>query len=187
MDKYNLKEVAERLMNLRQLLDISPETMAQYAGVSVEEYLESETGNKDFSFNFLYNCSKALNVDITELIRGDGAKLSSFTITRAGEGLPIERRSGFNYLHLAANLKGRKAEPFVVSVPYDKEAEEAAIKLSTHEGQEMDYVLEGELKVEIDGHISILKAGDCVYYDSGKPHGMVAAGGKECKFLAIVF
>lgn len=186
MNNYNLKEIAGRIKNLRELLEIDCEQMALATGVTQEEYIESETGNKDFSFNFLYNCANKLNCDITELITGDSARLNSFTITRAGEGLPIVRRSGFNYLHLASNLKGRIAEPFVVSVPYDKAADNQPIKLSSHDGQEMDYVLSGELKVNVNGHETVLYEGDSIYYNSANPHGMAATGGKNVKFLAIV-
>ena len=32
----------------------------------------------------------------------------------------------------------------------------------------------------------ILNPGDSVYYDSGHGHGMIATGGEDCQFLAIV-
>lgn len=38
----------------------------------------------------------------------------------------------------------------------------------------------------MENHIEILKAGDSIYYDSGRGHGMIATGGSDCKFLAIV-
>ena len=50
----------------------------------------------------------------------------------------------------------------------------------------MDYILSGELMVNINGNIDVLKEGDTVYYDSGQPHGMIAVGGKDCQFLAVV-
>lgn len=186
MNNYNLKEIAERLKNLRELMEVSAAQMAEATSLSEEEYAVYEHGESDFSFNFLFNCAKTLNCDITELITGDNAKLNSFTVTRKGEGLPIIRRSGFNYLHLASNLKGRKAEPFVVNVPYDAKADKSNIILNTHEGQEMDFILKGSLKVCVDGHTTVLNEGDCIYYYSSKPHGMVATGGKECSFMAIV-
>ena len=42
------------------------------------------------------------------------------------------------------------------------------------------------MKVELDGHTELLNEGDCIYYDSGKPHGMIAVGGKPCRFIAFV-
>lgn len=186
MEKFNFKEVAVRLKNLRELLEIDPQVLADKAGVSLSDYSNCENGDCDFSFNFIYNCAQVLGCDITELIRGESARLTSFEFNRAGDGMPIIRRSGFNYLHLAANIKGRMSEPFVVTAPFNEGDENKPIALSTHNGQEFDYVLEGSLKVSVDGHEMVLGKGDSVYYDSSKPHGMIAVGGAECKFLAIV-
>lgn len=38
----------------------------------------------------------------------------------------------------------------------------------------------------MEDYEEILKHGDAIYYDSGRGHGMVAAGGAPCTFLAIV-
>ena len=43
-----------------------------------------------------------------------------------------------------------------------------------------------EPKVQVGEHISVLNPGDSIYYDSGTPHGMVAVGGQDCLFYAIV-
>lgn len=186
MFAYNLKEVALRLKSLRDMMGVSVAEMAKATSVTPEEYVEYEKGEKDFTFNFLYNCANVLECNITELITGDSAKLNHFTVTRKGDGMPIIRNSGFNYLHLASNMKDRKAEPFVVTIPYSKELEEKPIETSTHSGQELDYVLEGTIKVCVDGHILELYEGDTVYYNSDKPHGLIAVGGKQAKIIAVV-
>lgn len=97
-----------------------------------------------------------------------------------------ERRHSFSYQHLAQNFRGRTAEPFYVTAPYIKGSENKPIQLSSHKGQEMDYILSGKLMVNIGGNVDVLEAGDTVYYDSGQPHGMIAVGGEECVFLAVV-
>lgn len=179
-------EIAERLKGLREMEEISVKEMADVAGISEADYLCYESGKKDFSFTLLYKCSKRLAVDFTEIVTGGSPNLSSCSIVRNGQGLPINRRQGFSYQHVAQYIKNRIAEPFIVTAPFIAEEQNKPIVLSTHEGQEMDYILEGSLKVQIDGHVDILNAGDTVYYDSGKPHGMVAVGGKKCVFMAIV-
>ena len=40
--------------------------------------------------------------------------------------------------------------------------------------------------MQVGEHISVLNPGDSIYYDSGTPHGMIAVGGKDCLFYAIV-
>ena len=179
-------EIAERLKGLREMMDISAEEMAEVTHMTKEQYLEYETGTKDFSVTMLYNCAQRFGVDVTEIMVGQAPKLSSYSLVRAGEGEKVERRHNFSYEHLAMNFKDRIAEPFLVHAPYIKGSEEKPISLSVHKGQEMDYILSGELTVSIAGHITVLHEGDTIYYDSGQPHGMIATGGKQCVFLAIV-
>ena len=80
----------------------------------------------------------------------------------------------------------RVAEPLYVEVAYNRDAEYADIELTTHEGQEGDIVIEGQLKVQIGEHSVVLNPGDSIYYDSATPHGMLAVGGQDCLFYAIV-
>lgn len=179
-------EIAERIAALRDIMEITPEQMAEATDVSVEEYLSMEKGEADFSFTFLYKCANRFGVDIVELLTGDMPKLSFYTVVRNGEGLPIKRRSGFNYQHMAPLFKNKQAEPFIVTAPYSEDDQNKEIKLSYHKGQEFDYIIEGSLKVAMEDHIEVLNAGDAIYYDSGHGHGMIATGGKPCKFLAVV-
>ena len=179
-------QIAERIRGLRMIMEISIEEMAQATDVSVEQYQKCEEGKDDFSFTFLYKCAEKFGVDIAELITGEMPKLSFYTIVRSGKGLPIERREGFKYQHLGYLLKNRSAEPFLVKAPYKEEEQNAPIHLSTHEGHEFDYIVKGSLKVQLENHTEMLRAGDSVYYDSGHPHGMIAVDGEPCEFLAIV-
>ncbi len=179
-------QIAQRLKGTRILEGYTPEEMAAAADVTVDEYLEYESGNVDFGFTFIYKCANKLGLDISELIIGEMPKLSFYTIVRKDEGMDIKRRAGFKYLHKAAYIKNRSAEPFVVTAPYIEEEQNAPIPLSSHAGHEFDMVLKGKLKITLGTHTEILEAGDSVYYDSGHPHGMIAVGGEPCEFLAVV-
>lgn len=184
--KNNNAEIAERLKGLREMLDLSIADMAKVTGVSDEDYASYETGSRDFSVTFLYNCAEKFGIDVTELLTGVTPTLSSCCVVRAGQGVVTERRKSFTYEHLAQNFKGRTAEPFLVVAPYDEAAESKPIALSSHKGQEMDYILEGSMLLSVNGRTSVLNVGDAAYYDSAQPHGMIAIGGAPCKFLAIV-
>jgi len=181
-----VKQIAQRIYGMRILLGFTEEEMADVCGVTLEEYRKCESGTCDYSFTFLLKCAQKFGIDMSELITGDMPKLSQFTIVRRGRGLPIKRRQGFDYQHLAGHFKKRMSEPFVVTAKYSKADEEGEIAMSTHEGQEFDYILSGSLKIQIDGHTDVLYEGDSVFYDSGIPHGMVASGGKDCQFIAVV-
>ena len=190
MEKMDLKnqlhEVAERIRTMREIMGLSEEEMAAKTGVSLEDYRKYETGEADFSFTFIYKCANRFGIDPTDLIKGESPTLSSYTVSRKGEGLPITRRQGFEYLNKAPLFKNKTAEPFFVKMPYSDGDSTAPIKLSTHVGQELDIILKGSMKIQVGAHTEILREGDTIYYNSGTPHGMVAVDGCDCEFYAIV-
>lgn len=183
---YSVKEVAERIKGLRDILDISKEDMCKKTGVSADEYDLIEKGEKDVSVTFVYKCAEAFGVDIVELLTGENPKLEKRSVVKKGTGLPVKRREGFEYQHLAYRFKDKNIEPFYVIAPYIEEEQDKPISLSSHEGQEFDYIISGSLKTVIDGKIEVLNAGDSVIYDSSAPHGMIATNGEKCEFLAIL-
>lgn len=184
--EMHLKEIAERIRGLREMLDISREEMARLIGTTLQEYDTYESGAVDFSFTFLLKCADRFGVDMVELLTGTDPKLSFYMVTRRGHGLPIERRRGFEYSHLAYLFKGKLAETFLVRAPADGSDPEKEAPYSTHAGQEFDYILKGSLWVSFDGHEEILNEGDAAYYDSGHRHAMAAYGSQDCEFLAVV-
>mgnify|MGYP000828566685 FL=1 len=98
---------------MREIIGLSEEEMAQRTGVTLEEYRGFESGEHDFSFTFIFKCAERFGIDPTDLIKGTSPRLSTYTVTRRGEGLPITRRQGFKYLNLAPLFKGKTAEPFL--------------------------------------------------------------------------
>lgn len=179
-------QIAERIRGMRLILELSVEEMARITDTTPEQYAAAERGESDFSFTFLYKCAKAFGLDIAELLTGETPHLSKYSIVRKGHGLPLERREGFKYLHLASFFKDKSAEPFFVTAKYDQAQDSNNIELSTHEGEEFDYIIKGSLVFRFEDHIEVLHEGDAVYYDSGHGHGMIAGDGADCEFLAII-
>lgn len=182
----NIKEVANRIRALREDLELTMQEMADAADISVAEYAAQESGDHDLSFTFLYKCAARLGVDVIELLTGENPHLSAYSLTRAGDGLSIKRRAGFEYLHKAPHFRNKLAEPFLVTAPYLEEEQNAPIHLAQHKGQELDFIISGRMRFAYEDHIEELEAGDLLMYDSGRGHGMIAIGGEPCVFLAIV-
>ena len=116
--EYSIEQVAQRIKGMRDILNISVEEMAECTGLSVEEYIDCENGKNDYSFTFLYKCAERFGIDLAELLTGEMPKLSHYTIVRKGHGLPVKRRSGLVYNHLAYLFKDKIAEPFLVRCEY---------------------------------------------------------------------
>lgn len=183
--EFKMREVAERIKAVRESVGLTPAEMAEKVDVPAYEYLAYEGGAKDFSFSFIYKFANVCGVEIADLMEGESPHICSFDITRKGEGLPIARRKGLSYLRLAPKFRNKIAEPFLVTIPYVDE-EFRVPHPHSHEGQEMDIVISGQLKVQVGDNIEILNEGDSIYYDSNEPHDEWAVGGKECKFYAVV-
>ncbi|NLN23553.1 MAG: AMP-binding protein [Clostridiales bacterium] len=181
-----IKEIAQRIRGLREILGISVEDAAAATGVTPEQYEAYESGKLDYTFTFIYKCAHLFGVDVTDILKGSSPRLSTYSVTRRGGGLPIVRRRGFSYNNLAPLFKNKIAEPFYVVAKYSEAEQNEPIKLSTHEGQEFDIILRGSLKIQLEDHTEILNEGDSIYYDSSRPHGMIAYGGSDCEFLAVV-
>ena len=184
--ELKILETAQRIKDARESLGISVEHIADMMKMSKEEYLEFENGEKDFTFTFIYKFAQICNIDITDLMEGDSPSLSVYTVTRKGEGLPIFRREGYNYNRLAARFKNKLSEPFHVVVPYDAEALNPPYHYVSHEGQEINIVIKGCLKIMLDNKSEILYEGDCIYFDSATPHCEIALGGTDVEFYSIV-
>ena len=180
-----LREVAQRIRQTRSLVGLTQEEMAEKTGVSLEDYIEYESGDKDFNFTFIFKCAKSFGVDPTDLLKGTSPTLTGYEVTKKGNGLPITRLKGYEYKNLAAMFKNKIAEPFRVKLPYS-EAELENPKLSAHSGQEFDIVIKGRLKAVINGNEEILEEGDSIYYNSSVPHGLVPLDGEDVEIYAIV-
>ena len=183
---FKIQEMAGRIRELREISGFSAQTMALKTGTSEEEYLRCEAGQSDLNFAFLYRCALAFGVDVTDLIEGSSPKLRSYTLTRAGNGQKIEQAHEMIYYNMASGFQNRIADPLFVENKYSDEAFYSDIELTSHVGQECDLVIRGSMKVQVGGHTELLHEGDCIYYDSSIPHGMVAADGQDCLFYAIV-
>ncbi len=181
-----IREMAGRIRELREIENLTTAQMAQKTAVSEEEYIACENGLSDLNFAFIYRCAQAFNVDVTDIIEGNSPRLKSYTLTRSGEGQKIEQAHGMTYFNLAPNFRHRIAEPLYVHSVYSEEAQHKPIEVTTHTGQECDIVISGHLKVKVGEHEEVLGPGDSIYYNSLSPHGMIAVGGEDCLFYAIV-
>ena len=181
-----LSEVATRIKELREIIGFSVKEMSVKTDVNEDTYLSYESGNVDIPFSFIHKCALALQVDMTDLLEGSSAKLSTYTVTRKGKGQGTAKEDGIDISNLAPKFKDKLAEPYYVTYDYSQAQQNKPIHLTTHSGQEFDLVLSGKLKVQVGEHVEVLEEGDSIYYNSSTPHGMIAVDGKSCTFVAVV-
>ena len=181
-----LEEVAARIKEMRSIMGFSVAEMAEKTDVSEEQYVQLENAEIDLPFTFIYKCASAFDIELTDLLEGQSAKLSSYTVTRRGQGQLTAKEDGIEISNLAPLFRNKLAEPYWVKYEYSEQLQRKPIHTTTHSGQEFDIVISGSLKVQVGNNSVVLHEGDSIYYDSGTPHGMIAVDGKDCVFCAVV-
>ena len=179
-DKYQM--ISERIRELREIFDLSEEEMAMETGVDTSTYIEYESSGKNIPISVLYHISQKFNVDLSEILTGEPARISTMQVCRRGKGQTIDRFPGYMFESLAPRFKGKIIEPLLVTlVPGEPDA-----PLVTHGGQEFNLVLEGEIAITYDDKEYILFPGDAVYFDPSHPHGQKALGKEKARFLTVI-
>ena len=181
-----LMEIALRIREMREIDGYTAAEMAERTEVSLADYEDYENGRADLPFTFIHKCALCFGIEIADLLEGQSAHLSSYTLTRRGQGQQTAREDGISIVNLAPRFRQKIAEPYWVTYEYSKEQEQRPIHLTTHGGQEFDLILRGRLKVQVGEHVEYLEEGDSIYYNSSIPHGMIAVGGQDCLFCAVI-
>jgi len=180
-----IKQIATRLKGLRDAIDITENEAAEACGITLEQYQKYESGEADIPVSILHNIGQKYNVDLSTLMFGDEPHMSTYYLTRKGDGAIMERNKAYRYRSLANGFMNRKADPFMVTI--EPKGEDEPMHLNSHAGQEFNYIVEGRVIVRVGGKDLILEAGDSIYFNSALPHGLKALDGRNVTMLAIIF
>ena len=181
-----LMEIALRIREMREILGYSKQKMADLTEVSEETYRLYETGTVDLPFTFMHKCAKVFGLEITDLLEGQSAKLSGYTVTRRGKGLVTASEDGITIQDMAPMFRKKLATPYWVTYQYSPELQNLPIHTTTHAGQEFNLVIKGAMRIKVGDHIEVLREGDSIFYKSSTPHGMIAIDGQDCVFLSMI-
>lgn len=180
--EQQLREMGQRLADLREIKDITIAEMANKLEMPVEEYLAYEEGKNDFSFSFMVNVATILGVEVSCLLSGNAPTLNDCAVVRKGQEFFIKKEGVYDYKYLGFTFKDKKADPFFVQCMPGEED----VDLHSHKGQEFNFVLSGKMILKVGERTYELNKGDSVYFNSDLPHGIKVLGDTPVKFLAVV-
>ena len=178
-----IKQVASRIRELREIFGATVPDLARAFQVPEADYHRFESGTVDIPVGILYQIAQRFGVELTTLLTGEEPRLRTYALTRAGQGVSVDRRQEYGYQSLAYNFIRKRAEPFLVTVQPEPEGQE---HVNSHPGQEFHYVLEGTLRVRLDLHELVLEPGDSLYFDSSVPHSLAALNQAPARLLAVI-
>ena len=152
-----------RLRDRRQSLGLTLKDVGDQAGLSVGFISQIERGITIPSLTSLINVCRVLKSDVGDFLkqpRGDKP------VTRHGER-PVYALgdNAINYERLSAAFPGNLLRSVIFHEPPGFRSEP-----QSHEGEEIFFILEGALTIEIDGERTILEVGDSVHFPSMRTH-----------------
>jgi transcriptional regulator with XRE-family HTH domain len=178
----DFRQIGMRIQGLREACDITREELAGELGVSVETYSAYENTGADIPISAIYHIANKFGVDLVELLTGDYARLDTFQVVRARQGLTVERYPGYHFEDLAFRFRDKVMQPFLVTLsPGDTPA-----PLVKHPGQEFNFVLEGTIIVTFDDRELSLETGDSIYFDPAHLHGQRCGDDTPATFVTLI-
>lgn len=185
------KIVGEKIKSLRETKEISIAELAERTGLAEEQINRIENNVDIPSLAPLIKIARALGVRLGTFLDDQdeiGAvvyhKDEEMKETISFSNNAMDTRTHMRYLSLAKSKSDRHMEPFIVDIEATNDTE---YSLSSHEGEEFIYVMEGTIEVSHGKKNHIIKAGDTIYYDSIVPHHVHGYNGQAAKILAVVY
>ena len=183
-------KIGARVKLTRENRKLSIEDVSERTNLSVEQISSIEDGSLVPNLTPLIKIARVLGVRLGTFM-DDDENLGP-VVSRAQEKKEVTRfsdrenaiNSDLDFYTLAQNKAGRHMDPFVIDIFPSSEEE---VKLSTHEGEEFIYVLEGEVEIKYGKETYHLKTGDSIYYESIVAHHVHSFGSENAKILAVVY
>ena len=187
----NTKIVGEKIKSLRDTKQISITELAERTGLA-EEQIERIENNVDIpSLAPLIKIARALGVrlgtfldDQDELGAVISRKQDNTQNTISFSNNAMNARTHMRYRSLSKSKADRNMEPFIIDI---EATDETSYEVSSHEGEEFIYVMEGAVEIAYGKINHIIEAGDSIYYDSIVPHHVHGFKGQAAKILAVVY
>lgn len=155
---------------------------ASQIGVTKGYLSKVETGQSDPSVAVLGRLAEAYGVPMGSMFESGGAY--EISIVRESERLGLNRPGmgvGYKFESLVFKKMNRQMEAFVLTYP--AKSDPATYR---HPGEEILFMLEGELLLRYASAEYILKEGDCACFDARVEHRGEAYGGKPARALVVI-
>jgi transcriptional regulator with XRE-family HTH domain len=169
-----LEAVGPRLRSLRRSRGVTLADLSATTGISASTLSRLESGQRRANLQLLLPLARAYGVPLDDLVgapRTGDPRVHLTPIVRHGRTfIPLSQRAG-----------GMQA--FKMIIPAGDSPTQ--LEMSTHEGFEWLYVLNGRLRLLLGDHDLELRSGEAAEFDTSRPHGTASADGKPVELLIL--
>ena len=184
------KTVGEKIRQIREMKEVSVEELAERSGMEVSAIQKIEQEKNIPSLAPLVKIARALGVRLVTFL--DDSDSYGPVVVRSGEyhkgarftSQASENREHLNFYSLAFDKAGRNMEPFIVDI---EPGQQSDYMLSTHEGEEFIFVLDGEIEINYGKEVYHLAKGDSIYLDSVVLHNVHSGNKSSARILGVVY
>jgi transcriptional regulator with XRE-family HTH domain len=163
--------------------------VSRRSGLPISSLSKFENDKMDLTLDKLLRVAVALETEMAHLFTAGGPRFGQpehtgrRSIMRAGEGNVVESTNA-RYRYLAYEMINKQSIPMIMEVTA-RSIEEFG-EFNQHPGEELLYVIEGELELYSSLYLPVnLKKGDSIYFDSTMGHAYVAVGPEPCRVLSV--
>ena len=104
----DIKDIAMRIRDLRDIANISQESLAKELNIDVETYEQYESGQTDIPIGIIKKIAEKFKVEFITLITGQEPHLNRYSVVRKGKGVAVERRKEYDYQDIAYGFTNKK-------------------------------------------------------------------------------
>ncbi len=158
------QEFGSLIRTRRKDIGLSMQKVADSVGLSVGFISQIERDLTSPSLSTLVAISEVLKAPVSEFLSIPGSEDMSRQASRTTYSIPGAEKS---FERLSSSFPNSRINSVIVHEPPGCRSEPIS-----HKGEEMFYILTGEITVEIEGEDTILLQGDSIHFDSSKVHSV---------------
>lgn len=178
---YKDERIGANLKEARQARELTLDKLAALSGLTRGYLSLVERGLKTPSIAALVRIADALELNVAQLFNRDSAPAPQYSLYRHNQDdPPAPGYGGFWLSPLAASRTGKIMEPFIMQPPFKSAAR------ASHAGEEMLYVLSGQIGIRMNGEEILLNQGDCLYFSSDSQHEVRSIGNRKAEALVVI-
>ena len=182
--KEEIFKIGEMIRKIREAKGWSREKLAEAAGLSSAGVYKIEQNLMTPTIITLAKIARALKKDIRDFLKDTFETDRGYQIIRKNERFVLNTHElGFRIERVGGEIGDRKMEAVILRIKKGKSSGEE--KLS-HGGEEIHFVLKGELEYTMDDEKINLSEGDCIHFKALIPHSWKNVGNGEAEVLVII-
>jgi transcriptional regulator with XRE-family HTH domain len=178
--------IGSKLKHARLLQGYTLKELADIVGCSESMLSKLENDKLASSIAFLHRLANALRTSIAELYSEDDNFSGPVHVFHADRRVhsqddPDFPQKGVRFERIVPIDRNGLLQALVHSIPPGARSDGTV----SHAGEELGYIIEGEIEVLVDGKSYLVRQGDLIFFPSSLPHGYYNKGDKMVRMLKV--